>query len=71
MLDVYGTKGGGSKVVRCEILHFFVIYKNRDLIFASTSCDALTGLLHAVARVVKRIRALLWAECCSHVPFEW
>jgi hypothetical protein len=68
MLEVYGTRGGGLKVVRCEILHFPVISTNRDLIFASTTCDALTGLSHAVDKVVKRRRALLWAVCCSHVP---
>jgi hypothetical protein len=71
MLDMYGTRGGGLKVVLCNILHFFVISRNRDLCFASTTCDAIIGLPHAVARVVKRRCALLWAECCSHVPFEW
>jgi hypothetical protein len=37
-------------VVRCEIS------MNRDLVFASTTCDALTGLSHAVENVVKRRR---------------
>jgi hypothetical protein len=69
MLDVYVTRGVGLKVVCCDILHFSVISTNRDLVFASTTCDALTGLSHAVARVVKRRRALLWADCCSHVSF--
>jgi hypothetical protein len=71
MLDVYGTRGGQLKVVRCEILHFSVISTNRDLIFAPTTRDALTGLPQAVAKVVKRRCALILAECCSHVPFEW
>jgi hypothetical protein len=71
MLDVYGTRGGGSKVVCCEILHFSVISTNRDLVFASTTCDAITGMSHMVAIVVKHRRALLWADCCSHLPFEW
>jgi hypothetical protein len=48
MLDVYGTRGGGLKVIHCEILHFSVIFTNRGLVFASTTCDALTGLSHAV-----------------------
>jgi hypothetical protein len=67
MLDVYGTRGGGLKVVCCEILHFSVISTNRYLVFASTTCDALTGMSHAADKVVKRRRALLWAVCCSHV----
>jgi hypothetical protein len=69
MLDVYCTRGGGLKVVHCEILHFSVISTNRDLVFASMTCDALTGLSHAVAKVVKCRCALLWAVCCYHVPF--
>jgi hypothetical protein len=58
MLDVYGTRGGGMKVVRSEILHFFVISKKRDLIFTSMACVALIGMSHTVAKVVKRRRAL-------------
>jgi hypothetical protein len=49
MLDVQGTRGGGYISVRCEILHFSVISTNRVLVFASTTCVALTGLSQAVA----------------------
>jgi hypothetical protein len=69
-LDVYDTRGGGLMVDYCVILHLSVISMNRGLVFASTTCDVLIGLSHAMARVVKRRRALLWAVCCSHVPFE-
>jgi hypothetical protein len=71
MLDVYGTRGGGSIVVRCKILCFSLISTNWSLVFASTTCDALTGLSHTVAKVVKRRWALLYTEWCSHVRFEW
>jgi hypothetical protein len=60
MLDLYGTRGEGLKVVRCDILHFSSILTNRDLVFAPTTCDALTGLPHEVAKVIKRRRALQW-----------
>jgi hypothetical protein len=61
MLDVYVTRGGGLMVDHCEILYLSVISTNRGLIFAYTTCDALAGLSHAVVRVIKRRRALLWA----------
>jgi hypothetical protein len=70
-MDVYGTRGGGYIVVHCDILHFFIISTNWGLVFASTTCDDLTDLLHSVSRVVNHRRALLYSECCSHVPFEW
>jgi hypothetical protein len=69
MLDVYGTRGGGLKVVGCEILNFSVISTNRDLVFPLTTCDALTGLLHVMEKFVKRRSAILCDVCCSHVPF--
>jgi hypothetical protein len=59
MLDVCGTRGGVLKVVPCDILHFSVISTNRDLVFASTTCDALIGLSHMVDKAVKRGRSLL------------
>jgi hypothetical protein len=59
MLNVYGTRGGGSIVLRYETLHFSVISTNRGLVFASTICDALTGMSHAMAIFMKRRRALL------------
>jgi hypothetical protein len=70
MLQVYGTIIGRLTIMRCEILHVSVISTNRSLVFASTTFVALTGLSHTAARVTKRRRALLWAVCCSHVPFE-
>jgi hypothetical protein len=70
MVEVYGTRIGGLIIVRCKFLHLYVISTNRGLVFASMTCVALTGLSHAVARVAKRKRVLLWAVCCSHVPFE-
>jgi hypothetical protein len=48
MLDVYGTKGGGSNVVRCVMLHLSVISTNRALVFASTTRVARTGMTQAV-----------------------
>jgi hypothetical protein len=44
MLDVYGTRGGGLMVGRCEILHLSIISMNRGLVFALTAFDVLTGL---------------------------
>jgi hypothetical protein len=70
MFDVYGTRGGGLMVDRCEILHVSIISTNRGLVFASTTCDALAGLSHAAVVVVNRRRALLWVVCCYNVPFE-
>jgi hypothetical protein len=48
MLDVYGTTWGGSNVVRRTILHFSVIFTNRVLVVASTTCDARTGVTQTV-----------------------
>jgi hypothetical protein len=47
MLDVYGTKGGRSRVGRCVILHLPVISTNRVLVFVSTTCVARAGRAQA------------------------
>jgi hypothetical protein len=70
MLEIYCTRVGGLIIMHCDILHVSIIFTNRGLVCVSTTCIALAGLSHAVGRVVKRRRALLWAECFSHALFE-
>jgi hypothetical protein len=50
---------GGYIVIHRKILHFCIISTNQGLVFASKTCDTLTGLSHKVDGVVKRIYALL------------
>jgi hypothetical protein len=71
MLDVYGTKGGRSKVGRRVVLHLPVISTNWVLVFVSTMCVARAGCAQSVGWFEKRRRSLLVMGCCSHVSFEW
>jgi hypothetical protein len=48
MLDVYGTRGGGSDVGRRVILYLPVIGTNRVLVFVSTTCVARAGRTQSV-----------------------
>jgi hypothetical protein len=48
MLDVYGTKGGGSNIGRHVILNLPVISTNRILVFVSTTCIARSGRRQSV-----------------------
>jgi hypothetical protein len=71
MLDLYGSKGGRSNVVRRVILHLPVTSTNRVLVFVSTTCVARVGRAQSVEWFKKLRRAPLVTECCSHMQFEW